>query len=70
MGETNGQPVTAYAFVVSAMREKRLDLEDGELRPDIRASVPLGGQTAVAARGGPQERLRYGCAAVAADKRE
>lgn len=33
--DSNGQPVTADAIAVSAMREKRLDLGDGELRQDI-----------------------------------
>ena len=33
--EANGQPVTADALAVAAMREKGLDLGDGELRQDI-----------------------------------
>jgi hypothetical protein len=32
---SNGQPVAADAIAVAAMREKRLDLDDGELRQDI-----------------------------------
>jgi hypothetical protein len=35
MREANGQPITADTLAVSAMREKGLDLGDGELRQDI-----------------------------------
>jgi Trk K+ transport system NAD-binding subunit len=33
--EANGQPITADMLAVAAMREKGLDLGDGELRQDI-----------------------------------
>lgn len=33
--EANGQPVTADQIAVAAMREKHLDMGDGELRQDI-----------------------------------